>query len=288
VSCQVTHTIPNLQGSEVAVHNNRLYVGHRESSQQIAVYCASTFQFQQYLSAYCPSCANQCGIFRCSCHQKDHSHRSANNRITLHHIVACNVNNCIYVAVQKSYHGNSIGKVALDQNNTLSHWQVSDIPLGLSITCSQNVLAAMNTSYMNEFSTDGKLIRQINVGTAGISSSVHAVRLSNDQFGVTHHGPKHQFSIISSDGQLVKSYRGDAGDMDEPRGTTVDERGRIFVADRNKNRILVMDSKTLSAYPLPLPTHCQLNGPYSLHYDVASRRLYIGEWNAGRIVCCQL
>jgi len=49
-----------------------------------------------------------------------------------------------------------------------------------------------------------------------------------------------------------------------------------------------MDSKTLSAYPLPLSTDCELDCPYSVHFDAASSRLYIGEWNAGRIICCKL
>jgi len=79
-----------------------------------------------------------------------------------------------------------------------------------------------NAHALLEYSTDGILIRQISVQPAGIINPVHVVQLSNDQLGVTHHGPKHQFSILSSDGQqLIQSYRGDAGDMNGPQGIAV-------------------------------------------------------------------
>ena len=146
-----------------------------------------------------------------------------------------------------------------------------------------------NAYVMQEYSSEGRLVRQMSLHPAGITNPIHAVQLSNDHFGVTHHGPKHQFSIVSSDGQLVQSYGSDAGDMSQPQQIAVDQqRGRIFVADQNSNRVLVMDSKTLSTYPLRLPAECELNGPYSIHFDAANNRLYIGEWNGGRIHCCQL
>ena len=292
------HTILNLNRSVtgIALLNDRLYFSHR-GNPRLAVYCPVTFQFQQYLNCLCQSCGNQTGILQCNCYPEPEEYTTE-----LQHIVACNINNCLYASVQDTHFGNRICKVAVGQNNTLSSWSVVGVPLGLSVTSSQNVLAALNNNYLTEYSPDGQLIREISLQTAGITAPVHAVQLQNDQFGVTHHGPKHQFSIVSSDGQLLRSYCGNAGDMNEPNGIAVDERGRIFVADQNNNRILVMDSKTLSAYPLPLPTGCQLNGPYSIHYDAASdcelkapycihfasNRLYIGDCNDNRIVCCQL
>ena len=280
VSCQVTHTIPNLPFpvTGITLLNDRLYFCHgaKPYKPYIAVCCPATFQFQEYIYCACPNCG-QCGC----CHST-----------TLNHLVACNFNNCLYVSVSflNSFFLNCICKVAVDQNKR-TYWSV-DSALnnlkGLSVTSAHNLLAALNNNSLREYSPEGQQIREISLQPAGITSPVHGVQLPNDQFGVTHHGPKHHFSIVTSDGQLVKSYGGDAGDMNDPRGIAVDERGRIFVADQNINRILVMDSKTLSAYPLPLPTDCPLNGPRCLHYDAANRRLYIGEYNGHTIVCCQL
>lgn len=285
MSAQAVHTIPNLNGAVtgIALLKDRLYFSHRGIA-HLALLLLPTFQSLGYIDCYCPTCRNQSGILQCNCYQK------ANQQVAeLQHIVACNIKNCIYVALQKLHVGNYICKVALDQNNTLSSWSVAGIPWGLSITSSHNVLAAFcNVNSLHEYTPDGQLIREINLQPAGISNVWYCVQLSNDQFGVTHHRPKNQFSIVSSDGQLVKSYPGNAREMNWPQGIAVDERGRILVADQTNNRILVMDSKTLEAYPLQLPTDSELKAPYCIHFDAASRRLYIGEWNASRIVCCQL
>jgi len=171
----------------------------------------------------------------------------------------------------------------------MSLWSVDNYPHGLSVTSSHNLLVAMTgNNSLNEYSTDGGMIRQISLQPVGISNPVCTVQLSDNQYGVAHHGPAHQFSVISSDGQLVQSYRGDAGNMNNPRGIAVDEHGRVFVADQNNNRILVIDRKTLSAYQLRLPDDCALNGPYSIHLDSVNRRLYIGEHGGGRVICCKI
>ena len=139
-----------------------------------------------------------------------------------------------------------------------------------------------------EYSTDGVLIRQISLQPAGISSPVYAVQLSDNHYGVIHHGTAHRFSIVSSDGQLVQSYCGNAGNMSTPHGIAVDEHGRVFVADQNNNRILVINRKTLSAYSLQLPDDCTLNAPYRILFDSVNSRLYIGEYKGGRVICCKI
>jgi len=282
-SGQVVYTIPNLNGpvTGITILNDRMYVSH-SGCQLIGIYCPATFQFQQLLACYCSLCGRETNTIPCyNC--------GSNYGSTPQHIAACDINNCLYVSAYCTYFGSHIFKVAFGENSRLHFWPVVGNPEGLSVTSSHNLLVAMSdTCSVHEYTTDGCLVRQINLQPAGISNPVHSVQLSNDQFGVTDHGPTHQFSVVSFQGTVVQSYRGDAGEMNNPQGIAVDQRGRIFVADQSNNRILVMDSKTLSAHPLPLPTDCELNGPHSVHFDVVSRRLYIGEWIGGRIVCCQL
>jgi len=204
----------------------------------------------------------------------------------LRNIAACDVNNCIYATDQSNHY---MYKADCQNNYTNSQWSVGGNPHGLSVTTSQNVLVALHAGHsLHEYSTDGNMIRQINLQPAGITSPVHAVQLSQNRYAITHHDPKHQLSIVDSDGKLVQSYGGGAGNLNAPYGITVDKRGlRMFVADMSNNRILVISCKTLEAYPLPLPD-CELNGPYCLHYDTANDRLYIGEWNGQRIICCKM
>ena len=226
----------------------------------IAIYCPTTFQ-----------------------HQRNCTFTDTQYGQSLLGVAVCNTNNCIYASDQNSHW---IFKIN-GQNYTSTHWGSSN-PQGLSVTSSQNVLvAAAGYNSLHERSPAGQLIREINLQPAGITTPVHAVQLSDELYAVTHHGPKHQFSIVNSAGQIVRSYSGDAGDLNGPRGIVDDKKGRVLVADQNNNRVLVINPKTLSAYPLPLPD-CQLQGPYSLHYDAANKRLYIGEWNGGRIICCEV
>jgi len=300
VSGQVVHTTKNSSGSVtgIAVLDDRMYVSSWDTP-QVAVYCPTTFQRQSILSFICEYCrgqeknaveCRQCYAGMLFGHMQDYGYTYYPPKIR--HMVGCGVNKCLYAS---GHDRNSIYKVAIGrQNNTLSSWSTSQSsrstgrnPQGLSVTSSHNLLVVFsNSTVLNEYSTDGDLIREINFQLAGISVPVHAVQLSNDRYAVVHHRPRHQLSVVSSDGQLVQSYCGDAGNMNEPRGFAVYQAGRMFVADQNNNRILVVNCKTLSAFQLP--TDCRLNGPYSIHCDSASRRLYIGEWNGGRIVCCKL
>jgi len=248
-SCKVVHTSPVMSGSVtgIALLNDQLYVIHN-GSLQIAVYCPTTLQFQQCLNFRCNSCNVQSScVSQCNCRPQAYDYYS---RRELQHMVECAINNCLYVSIQDNNYGGLICKVATDQNNTLSAWSVDSVPQGLSITSSDNLLVALSdASTFSEYSPDGQQIRQINLQPAGITNPIHIVELSKDQIGIVHYGPKHQFSIVDAAGQLIKSYSGDAGELNEPQGIAVDhQRGRVFLADRNNNRILVMNSRTLEAY----------------------------------------
>ena len=409
---QVINTTPNLSGSVtgIAVAKKKLYVSHG-CKQQIAVYSPRTFQFQQYLHSYCSSCGRQSQVIQCcNCignygsRHPDYNWPPTYAAETYEYdeydvgpyesapqqIVGCDINSCLYVSAHIG--GGCICKIALGQNsmhsswharstqsNTSSFWPVDGTPHGLSVTSSHNLLVAVsNRCVLQEYSTDGGLIRRIDLRYAGIINPVHCVQLSNNHFAVTHRGSTHQFCIVSSDGQLVQSYHSDQKNVHTPQrtgvrqaglqptqtsiyplpippyttsplppfpihvpagpllnpiggpgsvesskhsmqqdiryssrikeffdsdfqpdqsyqgitnqlqGIAVDQRGRILVADQNNNRILVINSQNISSYPLPLSNGCELGGPSSIHFDPAGNRLYIGECNAGRIICCQL
>ena len=293
---QLLHTVPSssVPVTGIALLKDQLFVSY---GQKITVYCPTTFQFQRYLQFYYQCCGNRYNVvqIQCQCHQRPH-YRRMNACYTTpqpqqqsplsRDMVACDISNSLYASSQNY---SSIYKVALNDNNMISSWSVGSSPQGLSMTNSHNLLVVFSgNNQLSEYSTDGNLLRQINLQPTGISNPVHAVQISEDKYAVTHHGPTHQFSIVGSDGQLIRSYSGNAGDLREPRGIAADERGRVFVADQSNNRILVISCNSISARPLLLPPDCTLDGPYCLHYDSANKRLYIGEESGGRVVCCQL
>ena len=277
---RLLHTVPssNRPATGIALLNNQLFVSY---GQQVAVYCPTTFEMQHYLQFDCTYCGDM------STELAHHNHEECYYDVhgNIQDMAACDFSNCLYAARQSD----SICKFALDQNNTLYSWSVGSNPRGLSVTSSHNLLVATTgDNCLSEYSTDGNLIRQISLQPDGISNPLYAVQISKDQYAVTHHGPTHQFSIVGSDGQLIRSYSGNAGDLSEPRGIAADERGRVFMADQSNNRIVVISCNSMSARLLLLPPDCTLDGPYSLHYDSANKRLYIGEESGGRVVCCQL
>jgi len=293
LSCQAVHVIATgLNGvTGLAVLNDKMYVSC-SGNQQIAVYSPTTFNFQQYLHCRCSHCGYQSEsvISLCGC---TGNYAYGNYTYQLKHLVACNVNKCIFVATNdQSFGFHNISKVAIGPNNTLSCWCIgSNVPLSLSITTSQSLLVAFsNIPFLKEYSLEGQLLRQISLQPASITSPVHAVQLSDHQFAVTHHGLTHGFSIVNSYGQLIRSYGGNAGAVNQPQEIAVDQLGRMFVADKGNNRILVMyhTTQSLSAYPLQLPANCTLGGPHSIRFDAVNNRLYVGEWNGGKVLCCQL
>jgi len=72
--------------------------------------------------------------------------------------------------------------------------------------------------------------------------------------------------------------------MNGPEGLAVDREGRVLVAEYYNNRQLVIDQSLSSAHEMSLCVDGGLKGPYSLWYDQSRRRLYIGEWNGGRVI----
>jgi len=278
----VIHVIPGdgTPVSGIAMLNDKLYAS-RWGVQRTAVYCPTTFEEQE---SFCFTAGRPSQAYAFYGPGRRQQRRMVYGTQQCD-IAACDINSCLYASDQSMH---CIYKADCRNNYTSSQWGVGANPQGLSVTSAHNLLVALRDCHsLHEYSTNGDVIRVIDLQRAGITSPVHAVQLSQDRYAVTHHGPKHQFSIVDLDGKLVQSYGGDAGDLNAPYGIAVDKRGRLLVADQSNNRILVISSNGLKAYPLPLPD-CELNGPYSLHYDAENGRLYIGEWNGGRIICCKL
>jgi len=111
------------------------------------------------------------------------------------------------------------------------------------------------------------------------------VQLPTGQFLVSHVGSLHRVCLVGVDGTVVRSYGGQPGSeltqMNVPAGLAVDREGRVLVADRLNNRLLVIDQSLSSAHEMSVRVDGGLNRPYSLWYDQSRRRLYIGEWIGG-------
>jgi len=214
-------------------------------------------------------------------------------------MVACSYYHCLYISGGS---GKCVHRVALP-NNSATNWPVNDKPSFLSVTDKHSVLVTCReVRLIKEFSTDGKLLREIQV-PQDVTSPSHTVQLSNGQFIVCHGGPAdpvglHRVCLIGSDWHVVKSYGGPKGSgsqqMDTPCHLAVDRNSFVFVVDLNNDRVLLLSPEL--TYVRDVVSRDQLKwSPLKLFLDVQRRRLYVADnkWEnadctAGRVVIFSL
>jgi len=199
-------------------------------------------------------------------------------------LAACPRNNCLYVS---DYFKDSVHRVEPSGNNAVMKWSVAR-PVGLSVNSVHNLLVVSQyESKLQIFTTRGTLLQVIKL-QADVQSAYHAVQLPTGQFLVSHCGSLHRICLVGVDGAEVRCYGGQKGSqltqMNNPRGFTVDREGRVLVADRDNDRLLVIDQSLSSAHEMSVCVDGGLKGPYSLWYDQSRRRLYIGEYTGGRVI----
>jgi len=257
----VTHIIPRgRQVGGVTSLGDDVFVVRYHNRQKIEVYDANTFTLQRHITV--PGLGDYpLGL------------------------VACPYNNCLYAS---DWDSASVRRVDLSGSNAVTKWSVALGPVGLSVNSEHNLLVVSEPERkLQMFTTHGTLLQDIHLH-AYIESPRHAVQLSTGQFLVSHFGSLHRVCLVGVDGAVVRSYGRQAGSkltqMTYPAGLAVDREGRVLVADRRNNRLLVIDESLSSAHEMSVSVDGGLKDPYSLWYDQSRRRLHIGEWNGGRVI----
>jgi DNA-binding beta-propeller fold protein YncE len=168
-------------------------------------------------------------------------------------------------------------------DDTTSKWSVGSQPAGLALTPTNNILVTCHgAGKLQEYNTQGSLVSEVRLGEA-VHLPWHAVPLSTELFVVSHEGPQHCVSVVGQDGNVIRSY-GAAGEMQYPRSIVVDTNKTILVADQCNNRILAINPAMTSAQQLSITVDGGLQWPYGLYLDESQSRLYISEWNGGRLL----
>jgi len=257
-SLTVTHVIPKSTavGGVTSLGNDVFVL--RDNSQQIEVYNAKIFTLQRKITV------PELGPFT-------------------YGLAACPHSNCLYASDSISVH-----RVELSGRNKVMKWSVAREPAGLSVNSEHNLLVVSNGERkLQIFTTHGTRLQNIQL-QADIECPRHAVQLPTGQFLVSHCGSLHRVCLVGVDGAVVRSYGGQKGSqltqMHEPSGLSVDREGCILVADQYNNRLLVIDQSLSSAHEMSVCVDGCLRCPGSLWYDQSRRRLYIGEWDGGRVI----
>ena len=273
----VTHVTPG--GNEVGgvtSLGDDVFVVRCRSQQKIEVYDANTFTLQRHIKV--PGLHAPLGL------------------------TSCSQNNCLYAA---DYNKNSVHRVDLSGSNAKRKWFVSRLkaseskavmkwsvarnPAGLSVNSEHNLLvASYGECKVQIFTTHGTPLENIQLQADNYGGPDHAVQLSTGQLLVSHSGSVHRVCLTGGDGTVVRSYGGQKGSqltqMNYPAGLAVDTEGRVLVADWGNNRLLVIDQSLSSAREMSVFVDGGLKCPRSLWYDHSRKRLYIGEWEGGRVI----
>ena len=233
--------------------DNLLYVLRgQKSSEQIEVYDKDSYRLQRHLTVPGLTFA--------------------------YDIVACPHNRCAYIS---NVSRNSIHRLALPDGASATNWPVNDKPACLSVTDTHNVLVTCRIACkIKEFSTDGELLRQVQLSDE-IVSPWHTIQLSSGQLLMCHGDcgiSAHRVCLLGRDGRVIKFYGGPPGSGSEqlyvPRHLAVDRNGFVFVADRYNRRVLLL-SPTLSFVREVVP-YCQLRHATARLCLVAENsRLYV-------------
>jgi len=227
-------------------------------SQQIEVYDAMSLTLQRCLSV------------------PDSGSRS-------HGLAVCANNNCLYAS---DWFQHSVHRVELSgSSNAVTQWSVASQPHGLTVNNANNLLVASYGEHkLQEFTTHGTLLQNIQLQL----EPCHAVPLANGQFVVSSRKPLPCVRLVDANGAVIQSYGGQKGsqlsEIKEPKGLAVDKHGNILVAEERNNRLLVLDPSLTIAHEMSVSVDGGLNGPVSLWYDKSRGRLYIGEWEGGRVI----
>jgi len=228
--------------------DNLLYVLRgQKSSEQIEVYDKDSYRLQRHLTVPGLTFA--------------------------YDIVACPHNRCAYIS---NVSRNSIHRLALPDGASATNWPVNDEPACLSVTDTHNVLVTCHLARkIKEFSTDGKLLRQVQLSDE-IVLPCHTIQLSSGQLLLCHSGSgisAHRVCLLGRDGQVIQSYGG-SGSEHELHHLAVDRNGFVFVADRYNCRVLLL-SPSLSFVREVCSCDTLDGDPNALCLDENKHHLYV-------------
>jgi len=211
-------------------------------------------------------------------------------------LVPCIRNNCLYAS---DWNNNSIHRVDLSDSNAVK-WSVAHQPAGLSVNGAHNVVVTCHgVNKLQEYTTDGSLVREISLEQAGLTNPWHAVQLSTGDFVVSHNTSPGVVSAAEVHEGLIKiesvlmydmSQTSDVasistvGEMKNPACLAVTNHGDILVADTGNNRILSINTSLSSMQQLALPVDDGLKQPFGLCLYESRGRLYVCEYAEGRVL----
>ena len=267
---QLVHTLPEGEPvTGVTLLAGEIYLLKRKERDQVEVYDVITYRMRRCLTVP--------------------------NAQQLVDITSCEHYRCAYIGDSD---GECVHRLDVDPQGAVTRWAVHDVPNGLSVNTTHNLLVTFRTvRAIKEFSSRGDLLRELTLPD-DVVNPCHAIQTRGGQFVVCH-GDRddqvHRVCTISPDGRhTLRSHGGqrgsDIGQYEVPIYLAVDDDERVFVADVINGRVTLL-SPTLE-YIRQVVSCDQLKWrPRRLFLDTERRQLYVADnerkdyrWTTGRVV----
>ena len=192
-------------------------------------------------------------------------------------MTSCGQFRCLYIA----------GPFLIQQVKLIgetTRWEVDSEPDGLSVSHESNchlLVTCTDACAIKEFTSRGDLVREIFLKD-NIVNPTHAVYI-NEHFIVCHGcdgDDLHRVCIVDTSGCVTRSYGGPpgsaAGLLSSPTRLALDGSGNILIADKNNQRILLLNSKLNDAK--------ELVSNYNVHRRWNPQRMFLDEIRSRLIV----
>lgn len=232
----------------LAVLNCELYVRYSFSTEDITVYDTRTFSVSDRLQV--PGLGNVRDLTSCKRYQCDYISDWSN----------CSVHR-------------------IENKRNFTQWSVDDVPSGLSVTATCNLLVTCcDLGKVMEFTTEGNLLREI-VFQSCIVHPWHTIELNNRSFVVCHgsdHDLLHRVCLVDPAGRLMQSYGGFRGLGDDHLNAPIRlalVNNSIFVCDQKNHRILVLGQSLKNMREVI----SGLRWPLRMCHDLDTNQLHVAD-----------
>jgi len=186
-------------------------------------------------------------------------------------LASCATNNCLYAS---NYNANTVVRIDLT-NNSVTDWGTGQYPVGLFVNNANNVLVSCyGAMQLREHTTQGAAVRTISLPSM---NPWHAIQITNDQYMVSH---ANRVCVVDVNGQVIRTTDGSI-QFNNPTGLVQVKSGCILVANRNLNKLTLLNSSLSCAREFPIPANTALRSPWALWLDEPRGRLYVSEFGGG-------
>jgi len=205
----------------------------------------------------------------------------------LRSIVSCPHYNCLYVVDPGQ---SKIYKYDLSKDAT-SQWSVREDCRALSVTKNDHLLVTLHANRIEEYTTTGSFRRRIRLDSS-LACPRRCVQQSTGNYAVCDLGDdRHRVCIVDTSGHIIQSYGrshgSGVGQLNYPCHLAVDIDDNVLVADGSNNRLQLLSPTLTYLGDIVILGH-ELDDPYTVYVDELNQRLYIGEYDGGRIFVLQV